>query len=240
MNDQGRRRLVVAPLRRPEHSLTRQSTDALRELILTGALRPGERLNEIELAEALQASRGPLREAIQRLAAQGLLTVVNGKGAYVKDFTSDDLRELYELRAVLETHAVRVGAARSSDEALASLSALLDATEAAFLAGGEQSYPRDRDFHEGLMSLAGNTRLAEASRGVQDLLQIARFRSGQSPTRAAAALEEHRMVLNRLLMRDGEGAASDLQRHLDASLVNSRTLFEQQAEEGRIERRTGW
>ena len=217
----------MAPLKRPDHSLAHQSMDTLRELILTGALRPGERLNEVELAAALGASRAPLREAIQRLASQGLLTVVNGKGAFVKDFTAEDLGELYELRAALETHAVRVGAERSARQDLVALNSILDATEAVFLESGEQSYPDDRDFHAALVALAGNSRLADAARGVQDLLQIARLRSGHSPTRARAALAEHRKVVDRLLASDGDGAAVILQRHLDASLAHARRLFEQ-------------
>jgi DNA-binding GntR family transcriptional regulator len=102
------------PLERPEQTFSSRAVSVLREMVLSGRMRAGERLNEVELAHALQISRGPLREAIQRLRSEGLLTAVSGRGAFVRTFTIDTLRELYEVRIALETHGVRL-AARNSD-----------------------------------------------------------------------------------------------------------------------------
>jgi DNA-binding GntR family transcriptional regulator len=214
----------LMPLSRPIPSLASRSGDALREKILSGELAPGERLNEVELAAALQTSRAPLREAIQRLLSEGLLIAVSSKGAYVKTFSAADLREMYELRAVLETHAVRVGAQRADDAALDALKTVLDDTETTL--DTQSPYPSDRDFHEGLVRLAGNEHLTSAARRVHDQIQLARLRSGHSPERAAAALREHREVMNSLLERDGDRTAALLGQHLDQSLANVLVLFD--------------
>src|SRR6266849_3470977 len=86
------------PLERPEQTFSGRAVNVLREMVLSGRLRAGERLNEVELANALRISRGPLREAIQRLRSEGLLTAVSGRGAFVRSFSDDELRELYEVR----------------------------------------------------------------------------------------------------------------------------------------------
>src|SRR4051794_27841584 len=99
-----------------EDTFVNRTEEVLRERILDGTIRPGERLNEVTLAAALGISRGPLREAIQRLTSEGLLTVISHRGAFVRTFSRAEVVELYELRAALELHAVRLACDRASDE----------------------------------------------------------------------------------------------------------------------------
>ena len=95
-------------------TFSQQTEVALREMILAGEIAPGERINEVALAGELGISRGPLREAIQRLVSGGLLTVISHRGAFVRTFTPGEIVDLYGLRSALELHAVRHGLSTSN------------------------------------------------------------------------------------------------------------------------------
>lgn len=217
---------ALLPLERPVRSLATQASDALRDLILRKVLVPGQRLNEVELATALGISRAPLREGMQRLTSEGLLTMVGQRGAFVTTISPDDLRELYEVRIALETHAARLATERASAELLLELSTLLDETQAQLDGSDSGGYPEDLDFHERLVRMSGNGRLIDATVTVHQQMQLARLESGHVPERARDALFEHREVLQRALARDGDGAAALMQRHLESSLANALRLLD--------------
>src|SRR2546427_9902876 len=97
------------------------ATEVIRQAILDGRLEPGRRLKEEELARELGISRTPVREALLILQAEGLVVGTPNRGAIVRAHDSDDLRDLYDLRALLEGHGARLAAARISAEPLALL-----------------------------------------------------------------------------------------------------------------------
>lgn len=203
-----------------------RSAEVLRQMVLDGALAPGQRINEVELAAALGVSRGPLREAIQRLASEGLLTTVSHRGAYVRTFDETELRELYELRIAVESHAVRLAADRVTAADVAGLQALLDQTHEILTSGTAVAYPRDHDFHVRVVALAGNRRLLDASVEINQQIQLARSRSARQPLRARDAYDEHAAVVSSLSDRDGERAAALLTEHLRASLDSALQLLD--------------
>jgi DNA-binding GntR family transcriptional regulator len=113
-------RIPGVPLIEPDHTLAARGASALREMILTGVLEMGSRLNEVYLSEAFGISRLPLRGAIRSLASQGLLEIVNHKGAFVPSCTAKDLCEIYEVRMALERHSTNTAiSSRSSRSATA-------------------------------------------------------------------------------------------------------------------------
>jgi DNA-binding GntR family transcriptional regulator len=209
----------LADVRRlsPSISLANRGAGALREMILSGILGPGERLNEVELSTALGISRAPLREAIRDLASQGLLTIVTHKGAFVPSYTADDLRDIYEVRIAVETHAVRLVALRHAPADIANLNALLDRTEEEVRRSGSLAYPSNLDFHGRVMELTDNQHLNEIGTSVGQKIQLARIRSGLRPERAQVALREHREIVDRM-DSDPEAAAMLMMRHLQLSL----------------------
>jgi DNA-binding GntR family transcriptional regulator len=213
----GRRRLTAAGLAEEE----------LRAMILGGHLVPGERLNEVVLADHLGISRGPLREAVQRLASEGLLRVVPHKGAYVRTLTEAELNDLYELRIAIETHAVRLGARRGTPAQHDQLRALLERTRSVLKAGNEPHYPADLDVHEHIASLAHNDALLRAMRDAHAGIHIARARSAYKPDRARTALREHEEIVEHVIARHGDEAARLLERHLEHSRDNALTLLRQ-------------
>lgn len=220
-----RKRGIPAPLERVANTFAGRSLEVLRNMILDGALLPGERLNEVELARALGISRGPLREAIQRLTSDGLVVAVSHRGAYVRSFDAAELAELYEVRIALETHAVRLAARRADAGDLADLQEMLRLTEEVLEPGGASAYPSELDFHQRVVALAGNPMLLAATVDVHQKIQLARARSGRQPERAMRAFEEHRDVLGALLEGDGEAAAALITAHLEHSLQSGLALL---------------
>ncbi|WP_326565621.1 GntR family transcriptional regulator [Amycolatopsis rhabdoformis] len=214
------------PLERRTDTYAGRSVDVLRGMVRDGQLQPGQRLNEVELARALGISRGPLREAIQRLASEGLLAVVPHRGAYVRTFDAGELRDLYELRTALETHAVRLAARRADTEDLRDLEELLRATEEVLESDVDTAYPNEFDFHHRVVALSGNQSMLRAFADANNQIQLARSRSGRQPRRARDAFQEHREVVRAIAEGDAELAARLLGEHLQHSLDNALALFD--------------
>ena len=108
-------------------SLADQATSSVRRMILAGDLKPGSDFSITELAAAMGVSTIPVREALQRLEAQGLIQLRRGRTVVVAPISTSELREIYDLRILLECHAVRQAAKRYGDEAIANLRRHLDA-----------------------------------------------------------------------------------------------------------------
>lgn len=219
----GRSRLPAA-LVRPAQTFSAQAVDVLREMVLSGNLRAGERLNEVELANALGISRGPLREAIQRLSSEGLLTTVSGRGAFVRTFTADGLRDLYEVRIALETHALRLAGSRTDKDTVEGLRQMLTETETKL--GSSEHYPEDLDFHRQILALADNESLTRTATEIHRQISLARSRSGHVSVRARRAFDEHQLIVEELANGRVEKAAKLLTAHLHSSLESALAIFD--------------
>ena len=197
---------------------TSQRTEVvLRNMILDGRIAPGERLNEVALAASLGISRGPLREAVQRLASEGLLTVISHRGAFVRTFDRREIVELYEVRAALELHAVRLVCRCCSDEDLHDLDAMLDETETRMQRSDGHAYPAELDFHLRLVMHAGNIELLSSAVALHRQLSLARSMSAKRPLRARAAVVEHHSLVEALKRRDVHAATDLMERHIQHS-----------------------
>ncbi len=151
----------LAPLAAPR-SLAEDAADRIREQILSGGFHQGEHLVEAKLAEQLNISRGPVREAFKLLRAEGLLNEEPRRGTFVVSLTADDVREIYGLRAALESRAARLLARGRDPGAIARLRGLVDQIDAAVATGDAVAVSRaDLAFHEGLCELCGNARILE-------------------------------------------------------------------------------
>lgn len=200
----------------------------LRSLVLSGQLAPGQRLNEVAIAETMGTSRGPLREAIQRLASEGLLVMVAHKGAYVRSLNEHELRQLYELRIAIETYAVRLGAERGTAEQHAELRSLLDRTLGVLDSGANAHYPADLDMHEQLVSMAQNPALLRTMQETHAKIHLARARSAFDPDRARIAYKEHEQIAKHVIAGEATEAAQALEAHLMSSFDNAVLLLRQQ------------
>src|SRR5215469_1215925 len=110
-----------------DRSLSQVAYDSLRSMILSGEVRPGERLGERELARRIQVSRTPLREALGRLERDGLAVSKPGLGYFATDFDPRLVEELYEFREILEVQATRLAARRIGDAGISDLRGIMQA-----------------------------------------------------------------------------------------------------------------
>lgn len=141
-------------------SLRDRVLDALREAIITGELKPGQQLVETELATSLGVSRAPLREALQILSAEGLAETIPYHGTMVRRLTKADIEELYSLRSVLETFAIRRILDQHDPQQAVLLRECFDKMLAAAEAGDLKHVNQiDREFHDTLIELSGHSLL---------------------------------------------------------------------------------
>lgn len=188
----------------------------LLEEIRNGALLPGARLREIELAERMGISRTPVREAIRQLESDGLVAHLPRQGATIRSLDHAEVVELYEMRAVLEGTAARLAARAASDIELAELAALNG--ELAAAPAGAQAREVNRIFHRTLIEAARNRFLIKAMSALQKTLLILGPTTLAEPDRAAGAVAEHAAVLDALLARDGAQAEIAMRAHVEAAL----------------------
>lgn len=203
--------------------------DQIRELISAGRINPGDRLPpERELAELFKASRNSVRDAIRVLEQMGLIESRQGDGTYVRSVSAEDLaeplalmllqsrtqmRELWEVRRVLEPAIAEFAASRITDDEIDELETILEAqrrkVEAGFTALEE-----DAAFHYAIAEAARNTVMLRTLDTLVDLLRQSRERSLQKRDRPAYSLAGHLRILAALRRRDPEGARDEMLRHL--------------------------
>jgi DNA-binding GntR family transcriptional regulator len=193
-----------------EFTVRRFSDDVaklLRGRILSGDLQPGERLNEVHLSERYGISRSPIREALQSLSGEGLVTFVAGKGAFVQELTADELRNLGEVREALETQAARLAAERATPEDL-------DELERSTSITADHGDEGPSSFHFVLFRVARNPRLELIGSSTTSRLRLARSRSASDAARLVQANAEHRDIVAAIRAGDADTAASLMRAHI--------------------------
>ena len=204
---------------------TEQVCEFIKEVILSGQYEPGQRLNEVELSEAIGTSRSPIREAFQRLAKEGLVNLVPRKGAYVKAPDQRELGDLFEVREALELSSVTLAAERATASDLVELLQFLSRTRSAIKNREYRQYPWNLDFHRQIAKCAKNKYLEEKIYEVNAQLLLARQKSGSEVGRASEAFKEHKLILDALANGDPIGAQRLMKEHIRISRENIMKLF---------------
>jgi DNA-binding GntR family transcriptional regulator len=210
---------VAAPLSR---TLSDQVADQLRQAILLGQLKPGQRIIEQELAEALSLSRGPVRDALRILQNERLIVINPYRGASVAKLTLRDAEEIYTLRVALELLALRHTVENASDAQLDELTRVVDRMAAALQTTPDNHavhIDTDLDFHETLVRISGHSRVTSAwtaLRGQVSLLMLSHEVLG-ALNMAEIAVGWHQQLVDELLRRDASAAEETLRRHLARS-----------------------
>ena len=139
--------------------------DELRSAILAGDLEPGAQLGEADLAERFEVSRGPLREAMQRLVSEGILQAIANRGVFVSELTLQDMADVYRTRSVIERGALELVVEGRREETFHALGPSLEAMRAAAERGdGPGVSDADQEFHEVLVECSQSPRLIRAMR----------------------------------------------------------------------------
>ncbi len=207
----------LAPLRIANASEV--AFQAIRQAIIDGDLAPGQRLREVALARQLGISATPVREALARLQAEGLITFTPRRGAVVPCLEPQDVVEVYELRELLEAHAARRAAekrAAGEDVALLTrLATLVEEGERLVAARRVADYNQlDVAFHQTLMDLASNWRLRRVFDTVHAQVQAVRLRAITLPGRPARSQEEHARLVAAILRADADAAEAEIRHHV--------------------------
>jgi DNA-binding GntR family transcriptional regulator len=189
-------------------------------MISRGELKAGERLNENALASKLGVSRGPIREACRGLEQSGLVDVVVNRGVFIREVSSREAAELYELRAVLYGLAGRLLAPIVTGAQINVLTGYLDEMDAAIAADDLNAfYPGNLRFHESIVAFCGNGRLAAECASIHREMHLFRRRALDMPGRMTISNAEHRSIVARLAAHDADGAAAELEAHVLTSRV---------------------
>ncbi len=196
----------------------------LLDEIVEGALQPGTVLAEVEQAARLGVSRTPLREALSHLRKDGLVEPLAGRGLIVTAVSVDDIVELYELRQPLEQQAARLAAQRGNPQVFAQIAAELRESEKLISSGAEgirAYYQLNERLDRAIEDSISSTYLVNALKGLH--LHLARIRrlSRQNVDRLRAAAIETLVIVEAIVNRDAELAASATHVHLQQSLRNS-------------------
>jgi DNA-binding GntR family transcriptional regulator len=199
--------------------------ESLLDRLLRGELRPGQRLLEIETAAAMGVSPTPVRDAFARLEQDGLVEILPRRGAIVSSFTDTDASELYDLRELLEVHALQWAFARHTgpDDVveLPRLKAISIEGEALTKAGDPMGFNRlDVEFHALLLAMSGNSRLVKLHRLLHNQVQRVRLQTIRLPGRPATAQADHRELVSALEAWDQPLAETILSGHIRRALAD--------------------
>ncbi|MEU0070202.1 GntR family transcriptional regulator [Streptomyces sp. NPDC006332] len=202
----------------------------LRQEIIAGRLRPGDRLVERELAERFGVSRVPVREAVRALVAEGFVHFETPRRTVVRRLTPNDVKELFELREALEVYAAQLAATRATPEDLVEVEALLDVAAAATEAGDAEAITDiNSRLHDRITAMAGNTLLIEALEPVAGRLRWMTRRNEEWPQ----LLVEHRELYEAIASGDPERARAHALTHVRTNYRSTiRQLFEDTSELG--------
>jgi DNA-binding GntR family transcriptional regulator len=189
--------------------------ERLREQILSGELEPGAELAEVALSEQLGVSRGPIREALGRLASEGLVTVRPRRGAVVRSLSADEFLELYQVREALEAMAAKLAVPRLSARDFDELHALNEAMARHAEAGEVASFfEANIAFHGRLLEVCGNGKLQELYRQLVGQLGRYRLRSLMLRGNLQRSVTEHAAILRAAKKGDAERAAHLMSEHI--------------------------
>ena len=188
----------------------------LRDLIVHGDLPPGARLTEATLCERLKVSRTPLREALKVLSHEGLVEILPNRGARVVRLLLEDVKDLFEVIAALESLAGRLACERITDAEICEIKALHYQMQASFIRRDLPEYFRlNQTIHRRIVAAAGNPVLAATHENLNSRLLRARYLASQTDEeRWAAAMHEHELIIDALSRRAGDEIGLILREHL--------------------------
>jgi phosphonate utilization transcriptional regulator len=195
-------------------SLSMAVQNEIFNLMMRGEFEVGQKLSEAALATRLGVSRGPIREAFRALEEAGLVLLSKNRGVFVREFTPDDVRELYEVRIGLDQMVGRHLAPRVTDAQLSELQSLIDQMDDSLAQEDFARYfPQNIHFHDRIVEMGGNQKLLNVYRRVTNEMHLMRRRSIVHGGGKHLSNDEHRAIVKALSTRDAEQAAGVMGEH---------------------------
>ncbi|ADV01920.1 phosphonate utilization associated transcriptional regulator [Alicycliphilus denitrificans] len=189
--------------------------EEIERLIMTGALPVGSRINESELSQRFNTSRGPIREALRALEEAGLVRTEKNRGMFVREISFEEADEIYELREAMEEIIGRRVALAITNDGIERLKAMVDAMHAAADARELEQYAQlNLQFHDILLETAGSAKLTETYQRLIKELSLFRMRALGGGGGLSVSADEHGEIVNAIASRDPQRAGTALRRHV--------------------------
>lgn len=219
----------------PSHSLFEKSGhgslgnrifDILRDRILNGEYKTGQKLNELTLASELKISRTPIREALKQLDLEGLVMSVPNKGVYVKGFSPRDIDDMFEIRLALEGLAIQLAIERMDEVHLTKIKEIFELMEFYTL-------KKDNDkindlnilYHETIYQATQSTYFEQLLKDIHYYVSVTSRHSIKQPDRLESAITEHKAILDAIILGDKELAKDTIQKHIRKTQVLVRKYY---------------
>lgn len=187
----------------------------VRAMLDAGDIGPGERVNELSLANRLNIGRNVAREALRTLEYAGIIKIIPNKGAEVRKISMEEAMDLYEIRAGLSRSAGRAAALRATRTEIASLQGLQDRLGQIIESGDDLAYNQiDIAFHSQLMSACRNPRLIAVNADIEDELRLFMTRGTYSSGALRASFREHQDIVDAIAKGEVDGAGAAFERHV--------------------------
>lgn len=209
--------------------------DQIRDRIIDGSYAPGEQINEANVAAELEISRGPVREALQRLNQEGLLVSYRNRGVFVVELSSDDVTEIYQSRAAIEVgaawtlvHGDRAQLVSAADELSAIVTQMQPFIDRADWRGLAE---RDLAFHTALVAATRNSRMSRMYATLAAEARICMANLETAYYRPEALVEEHQLIVDLLLGSDWDALEKGVHEHMDTAVHDlTRAMVEEHAD----------
>ena len=202
--------------------------NTLREAILKGDLKPGERLMELQLASKLGVSRTPIREAIRMLEQEGLAVTTPRKGAEVAKMTLKDMEDVLEIRDALDELAVRIACQKISDEQLKQLEDMKELFEKSTQTGNVKKIAEaDVTFHDVIYEATGNPKLVTLLNNLREQVYRYRVEYIKDPKNYPTLIAEHEAILESLKNRDVKNAVEAMHVHVANQAEAVKTVIQE-------------
>lgn len=203
--------------------------NTLREAILKGNLRPGERLMELQLADKLGVSRTPIREAIRMLEQEGLAVTIPRRGAEVAKMTLKDMEDVLEIRDALDELAVRLACERISDEQIRRLigeqETFADSTRSKDV---KEIADSDVRFHDIIYEATGNVKLVTMLNNLREQVYRYRLEYIKDPQNYPKLIAEHEAIITSVKNRDADRAVAEMHAHVENQALAVKAVIQQQ------------
>lgn len=186
-------------------NIRQKSYELIRDHIVSNEVPPGTKINEGELARELGVSKTPVREALSKLAHEGIVEIIPNRGSFKVKLSKEDLLEIMTIRETLEGLCVRLAAEHADNKAIKKLKAILDEFDESNLERNFSHYPEAlKRFHTIIYSLSKSPRLIRIIKSMYDLTHTFRLLYFNNPERVRRSLRAHRELISALEKKDGE------------------------------------